>query len=440
MISPERIFAYLKRVGLILGIVVVPTVLLGLLLAKWVGGGLAENPLGHALLAVASVLPVLLALVAVPLLASRFVAELYAISRFEGAFNFLSRLLFGSWQFGPYVLIKNGKISRGEDTVLHRVGGPGALVIYHDSAVVTERCGRLERVLGAGFPRLERFEKIWEIIDLRPQRWVFPVKGMTREGIPVICEADVHFKVDDRVPDERGELQPKPPTDKEPYPYTPEAVFRAATTRWFREPDSSAPEMDWAGRVMAGFTEGALRNILAEYRLDWLIAPSESEAEHPREVIRGRLEAELRKLAPQVGARILRVDLGEIRVEDDKIPRQWIEAWQAEWESRTQASRTEGEAELLRMDVARAQAQAGMVIALTQALQSVVTDETEVRPYLLATRFVEALRWMCYDPYTRAFMPPEAIHTLKRLQDVLGADRSLPNGQTGSVKPSAEGK
>lgn len=392
--------------------------------------GPTDSPLAHVGLAALAVVPILLALVGVPLLAAHFLRDLYDIRTPGEAYAFLSRILFGSWAFGPYLLIKEGKVARGNGTILHRVGGPGYLVIYNDTVVITERGGRLERLLGTGFPFLERFEKVWEVIDLRPQRWVYEVSAMTRDGIPVTCEADVSFQIDDRVADESGNLQPQQPTSEEPYPYAREAVFRAATSRWIRDPDWKGPPMDWAGRVVIGFTEGILRNILAEYRLDWLLAPTGSDSQIPREAIRKRLEEELEKEAPRVGAKILRVDLGEIRVKDEEISRQWLEAWQAEWESRALITRTEGEAEFLRMDIAQARAQAEMVLTLTQALQSVATSEAELRPYLLATRFVEALRWMSFDPFTRVCMPPEAMQTLRRLQELLDGQDLSPGRQT----------
>ena len=131
-------------------------------------------------------------------------------------------------------------------------------------------------------------------------------------------------------------------------------------------------------------------------------------------------------------------NLGEIKVEDERIPSQWIEAWQADWEGRSLATRAEGEAELLRMDVAQAQAQAEMVITLIQALQSVVTTgKGEIEPYILATRFVQALRWLSYDPYTRACMPPEAMRTLKRLQESLNLEELGP--PSGEATSSSKG-
>jgi len=445
----RRLIRHFTRLLLVLFPPVAVTVILGL----WVTNRVPLDPFPHALRTIWVMLPVLIALVAVPSFISRFLCELYKIKNRDDAFGFLSRLLFGSCEFGPFLLIKEGKIAVGKDSVLHKVGGPGALVIYNDSAVVTERCGRLHRVLGRGFPTLEPFEKVWEIVDLKPQRWVYEVSAMTREGIPVVCEADISFKIDDRFTDENGRVQNKQPTDEEPYPYTAEAVLRAATSRWVRDPGWDKWPMDWAGRVVIGFTEGTLRDILAEYMLDWLLAPARQGADPPREIIRRRLEEELRQKAERVGAKIISVDLGEIWVrrgekakepghagEDDRVPRQWIEAWQADWEAQALTTRLEGEAEIMRLETAQAQAQAEMLITLTEALQSVVNTEGELRTYLLATRFVQALRWMSFDPYLRAYMPPEAIQTLKRLQDALGQEKMLPGEKASEGEPAKEAR
>jgi hypothetical protein len=187
--------------------------------------------------------------------------------------------------------------------------------------------------------------------------------------------------------------------------------------------------MTWAGRTVIGFTEGTLRNILAEYRLDWLIAPPQPNQAPPREEICQRLAEELRGKVSAVGAKLLGVEIGKIQVKarDEEVSRrlssiiseQWLEAWQADWKARALTRNAEGEAELLRMDAARIQAQAEMVITLTEGLQSTVLSQKATEPYLLALRFVEALRWMSYDPSTRDFMPPEAMRTLKRLQRLL---------------------
>jgi hypothetical protein len=295
--------------------------------------------------------------------------------------------------------------------------------------VVTEQHGRLKRVIGPGFAQLGPFEKVWETIDLRPQHWVHEVFALTKEGIPVSCEADISFKIDDRTQDADGRERESKPIDTVPYPYTEDAVLKAATSKWIREPDRDVPFMTWAGRVVIGFAEGALRNILAEYRLDWLIAPTQPGQAHPREEISQRLREELQGKVGTVGARLLGVGIGKIQVKardnevstrlSDIISEQWLQAWQADWKARALTRGAEGEAALLRMDAARIQAQAEMVIALTEGLQSTVLSQRATEPYLLALRFVEALRWMSYDPATRDFMPPEAMRTLRRLQRLL---------------------
>jgi hypothetical protein len=258
---------------------------------------------------------------------------------------------------------------------------------------------------------------------------VYEVFALTKEGIPVSCEADISFRIDDGTQDGYGQGQTTKSIDAAAYPYTEEAVLKAASSKWIREPDRDDPFMTWAGRVVIGFAEGALRNILAEYRLDWLIAPPQPDQGHPREEICRRLREELQRKVSAVGAKLLGVEIGEIQVKardedvskrlSDMISEQWLEAWQADWKARALTRGAEGEAELLRMDAARIQAQAEMVITLTEGLQSAVLSQRATEPYLLALRFVEALRWMSYDPDTRDFMPPEAMRTLRRLQSLL---------------------
>jgi hypothetical protein len=70
-----------------------------------------------------------------------------------------------------------------------------------------------------------------------------------------------------------------------------------------------------------------------------------------------------------------------------------------------------------------------MVITLTEALQSAIMSQQAAEPYMLALRFVEALRWMSYDPYTREYMAPEAMRTLKRMEALLEAEAGIPGEQ-----------
>lgn len=398
-------------------------------------------------------LPVLVALAVIPWVASRFMHTLYDTKDIKEARGLLDRNVFGMMSPAPILIIKEGDIDLGAGSLFDRVGGRGFVVVHNDNALVLERGGRLTRVVGPCLGFLGCFERIWEIVDLRPQRWVLPVSAMTKDGIPISCDADINFRIDDRFIDQWGHMREKQSvntnsqwvTDEdivkalegggigEPLPYTDEAVFNAATSLWVRIRQPEHPEQlrNWTGQVVIGEVEGTLRNILARYRLDWLLEPPQPGQKHPREEIREQLEHKLREAFPvgnKVGACILDVNLGQFEVKDERISTQWIDAWQSIWEQRAVESIAEGEAELARLQAAQVQAQAEMVLTLTEAIRPFVTSEEERSSYQLATRFVETLWWMSYSPGMRAFLPPDALRTLDELGKLLGQGESAtPN-------------
>jgi len=391
-------------------------------------------------------LPVLVALVAVPWLASHFIHALYDTDDLKEAYHFLSRNAFGMSSLQPLMIVKEGHILVGAGDLFDRVGGRGFIVVNNDSTVVLEKGGRLTHVMGPSLGFLDRFERVYDVIDLRHQHWPLTVEAMTKEGIPVSCQADITFKIDDRFVDRWGRVRTKPPVEMErraedldaavatglekggiaePLPYTDDAAFNAATSSWIRirQPDHPEQLRKWTGRVVIGGVEGKLRSILANYRLDWLMQPPRPGHKYPREEIREQLEQGLKADFPvgnPIGARILSVDLGQIDVKDEKISAQWVDAWQADWRQRALESQAEGEAELARLETARVRAQAEMVLTLTEAIRPVVTSEEEFPSYLLAVRFIETLRWMAYDPYKRMFLPPETLRMLNQLEQLLG--------------------
>ena len=407
---------------------------------------------------VLNLLPVLVALAAIPWVASRFIHTLYDTKDVKEAHELLHRNVFGMIAPAPVLIIKEGDIDVGSGSLCDRIGGRGFVVVHNDNALVLEKGGRLTRVVGPCLGFLGCFERVWEVIDLRPQRWPLPVNAMTKDGIPISCEADITFKIDDRFTDQWGKIQEKQPveaksqraTDEEivkemekagigePLPYTDEAVFNAATSIWvrIRQPDHKEQLRKWTGRVVIGGVEGTLRNILARYRLDWLLQPPQPGQKHPREEIREQLEQKLRGAFPvgnKVGARILDVKLGQIDVKDERISTQWIDAWQSIWAQRAVESIAEGEAEMARLQAAQVQAQAEMALTLTEAVRPFVTSEEERSSYQLATRFVETLWWMSYSPGMRAFLPPDALRTLDELRKILGqgGDAALSAGSRG---------
>jgi hypothetical protein len=413
-------------------------------------------------------IPSLVALVAIPWLASRFIRTLYDAEDLSEAHGFLHRNVFGSTRLRPIMIVKEGQIAVGKGSFFDRVGGWGFVTIHNDSAVVMERGGCLKRVEGPGLTFLKPFERIWDVIDLRPQRWVLNVEAMTKDGLPVEWEAEVTFKIDDRYIDATGNIKTKEPeqskseksmqktvdltlekssesTSRERFmddaeidaaiikelgtfrmlPHTEKAIFRAATSAWMRirQPDHPEQLRTWMGRVVVGQVEGKLRSIISNYRLDWLVQTPRPDQKHPRDEIGELLKNQVAQAFPvgnRVGVRVLDIALGNLDSEDVDISEQWIDAWHTSWEQRAIANRAEGEAELAQLNAAEVQARAEMVLTLTEAIRPLVNNEEELSSYTLATRFVETLWWMSYAPWRRSFLPPDAIKMLDSLEKALG--------------------
>ena len=366
------------------------------------------------------VMPVLVSLM------DRFVQAVYGLKDAGQGRSALLRLLFGMSSFRPYLIIQDGKRPDDKEPLM-RSGGPGSLVVYKDSAVVLERAGKLTRVVKPGFGKLEDFERVWDVIDLRPQRWVFPVSAMSKEGIPVTCPADVIFQIDDGG---------KKPSQDEPYPAAESAIFSAATRKWMREAERSPDDQmfDWARRAIIGMTEGALRSILAGYLLDQILGPAESDLDigHHRKRIKEALEENLRTQFSNVGAKVMSVELGDIKVED-KIVQQQIEAWQAFWKRWSKERQAEGEAAKLQViEAAKAQAQADMIVAITQAFQSLTEAGAIIPSQLVLLRMFEVLKRSSYDPQTgMLFLPAEVLKTWQLVQEMTLGKRSLPEAKEG---------
>ena len=173
--------------------------------------------------------------------------------------------------------------------------------------------------------------------------------------------------------------------------------------------------------MILAHVETILRSVLARYPLDQLIGPAgweENEA-HPRQAIREELERKLHSGVRELGVEILSVNLGDIVVQDE-VTEQWIAAWKAKWERQMMQRRAEGEAEYVaQVETAKAQAQAEMILELTQALRSLVADAGALRGRLGLLRIIAMLRHVSHDPQTQAFLPAGTMRALSALQDVV---------------------
>ena len=99
----------------------------------------------------------------------------------------------------PTILITKPEL---EDSHWGRwLGGPAILVIYDGFAAYLERGNKFSRVVGPGFPPpfLERYERIKEIVDLRPQTKTGFVEPWTKDGIRIKLMLKAEVQVDSSV-------------------------------------------------------------------------------------------------------------------------------------------------------------------------------------------------------------------------------------------------
>lgn len=362
-------------------------------------------------------LPGILAAGAAFFLASNFLASFYDLSNWRAGTDHIMRCVFGQRAFAPFVHVEGGRLNTEVSAeILTRIGGPGSALVYNDSAVVLEQGGRLTRVMEPGefgFGLLEPFEKVHDVIDVRPTRWDYEVSALSKEGIPVTVSADVEFQID---------TGGREPTDEKPYPALKEAIFKASTCRWMRAPESDEDDQyfDWARRVIISNTEGSLRGIIAHHRLDALIGMEGMPASStglPRKAIQEKLTRALQESCAKLGVQVNEVRLGTIKVAD-KVTEQWIEAWWNGWRDWTMVQERTGEArrEQLR-EAAKAQAQVDMITAVARAFQQYVSRDARIPPQLLVMRLIEVFDRSRIGPHT--YLPKEAIGTLKYLRELV---------------------
>jgi hypothetical protein len=315
-----------------------------------------------------------------------------------------------------------------DDHVLRRIGGPGGILVYNDSAVVLERAGKLTRVVrGPAFAFLERFEKVYDVVDLRPQNWVYPVSALTREGIPITCGADVTFQIDDGG---------QPSSTKTVYPALEGAVLKAATCKWVREADRFEDELDWAGRVVISNTEGTLRTLLARTRLDELVPVPfrRRQSTAKRMEIQQQLEATLRASVPALGAKSTRVYLGDIET-GEEVSQQWEDIWRAEWRRWATRQIALGKARRIQvLEEARIQAHVKLLERVAAAFKNLAKGGVPLSSSALALRFIEALqRTDELTAWEKIYLPSQSWETLERVREaILRTGGPPPPGGSGS--------
>jgi hypothetical protein len=391
---------------------------------------------------VAGMVPGLLSLAAVLGISAAFVRDAYDLPDWRAALGRVRLLLFGRAPLSlfdlkprkipmapyPAISVRQGGIDeKHADALLARLGGPGNVTIFNDSAAFLERFGRFTRVAGPGKVFLRRFERIRETLDLRPQERSSVAKAMTKDGIPVQAEVQVRFQL------ARPPASLVPPTPDVPHPVYEWALTRAGQCHSRTvKPDSGEESVShWDDQVGVG---GAMRKLVAQRRLDELLEPHEPERVPHREISQALYEA-ADKSARDVGAQVLEVRVGALEPTSEEVKKERISSWQAGWTGKARKEKAQGEAEAIReRGLARAYAQMEIILSLAREFQDAVERNVAPPAEIIILRFMEALRqtWSSAGAdsvSSQVFKMWEALQ--ESLERLIGPNYRLPGGETG---------
>ena len=256
----------------------------------------------------------------------------------------------------PSLIIDEGRIvTESRPGLLGRLGGPGLLIVRTGNAVVIENVEGAYQVLGAGTSTIGRFEKVKQIVDLRPQEDTAVVKdALTKDRIPLTVQLTFSFQI-----------EPKSDTDVRPaaleerkhvegvladtYPVYKESIFKAVY---------NAPKEGWQRETCSALM-AAMRDVIFQRNLDDLYDypvslltenryPSGRADQKPLVITRLE-EAVLGQLAAAAvnwGVKINRVDIATMEMPAE-IRQMVLAWWQKKWETAIAKQEADKEADVM---------------------------------------------------------------------------------------------
>ncbi|MBE2220493.1 MAG: SPFH domain-containing protein [Anaerolineae bacterium] len=333
------------------------------------------------------------------------VRVLYDLPDNEFARRFLGRLITGQAAGDKPVMVSSRTLAaQRPEHVLLRVGGPGQLMVASGEVAVTEINGRYYRILPAGNNNLRPFEYVHSILSLRTQeRQVTAVTLVTKDAIELTADFTITFHID------RGGTLP---TRAQPYPFSPEAVERAAyaqinygdqlTFNWLDIPVNTA--------------SGLLRAVVSKYTLDDLLYPR-GNAREPHYIVTQELERKVRNSIDDSGIELESIRIGRLEL-PEKAKEQYIKHWQAGLDMQIRLTLAEGEANSLEeAEIVRAEAEVIMIQAIAEGLENARrAGSTGTMRDIIALRLVEALEKMARQSQSYEQLPLSLLPQIEHIR------------------------
>ena len=316
------------------------------------------------------------------LIAAKYIRDIFDLSSIRQGIRFVSALLF-AFPY-PSLEIEDGepKIPPSKENLLHKIGGPGFLIVQPGNVVILEGINGKPRICAGGVNFVEPFMKIRECISLDDQHgFVDGVVATTKDGVQIRVK-DVHFRYRLRTGSTHSDIARQ--DQNNPFPFS----YQAVLNMYYGRSIGAKGMTSWHNMVK--FTvEGAITEYIRGNRFEDVSSPR-ADAMDPRAEIEKRFNSQrTADSLRRVGAELIWVDMGQFEIVDERIEEQLAEAWGAKWAGLTEVNRAYAEAKRQsNLVTGRAEAQAEMLISILGVFDEIedwAEQEQAVRTIILAS-------------------------------------------------------
>ncbi len=269
--------------------------------------------------------------------AATYLADIFEFDNNQVTRKYLTRAAFGVGNgWGDVVHIRDHNVHEEyADSTLIKIGGPGRVVVHLESAAVFEKVDGTPRVLGPNNAkqRIDGFERLRAVIDLRDQVESFDVVARTRDGISLTARnVRVLFSV------ARGDAWNPQTWDDESLPrrweYSTEAILALVYGQ---------KQRPWHRQMVDGRAKPALRNFIARHTFQELVSnilPTE-DAENVQFVFREEIldvfRHEFRERLKRAGIQLNWIGVGTWETTAQALEERHLQLWQESLVKRKQA-------------------------------------------------------------------------------------------------------
>lgn len=307
------------------------------------------------------------------------------------------------------------------------LGGPATLIVNDGFAVYLERGNKFSRIVGPTSPPafLERFERIKEIVDLRPQNIKGYVEPWTKDGIRIKLHLNIEVQINasDQAVNASSDIR---------YPFDPLAVKAAVEYTSVRLIGSKLVEQGWLDGAW-GSISGTVNAFAAGHSIDELfVAPQTSSPangsyvnsdETPEKIeqifsraISDQVTNEVRTRLNQYGIYVLNIQIIQVEIPPEILALR-TKYWESARNKISAVRNSRAEAEWIRVrEHAHAEAQRTMLMTIINRLEGIPPDQlTESLALSLSSILDQGLE----DPIVRQLIAKESFAVLDRIQKLL---------------------